>query len=45
MAVEVHDQEQNLPKMIEIIETNGMKAVPIDDALAAYGIITLTATH
>lgn len=45
IAMEVHDQEQNLPKVIEIIETNGMKAVPVDDTLDAFGVITITATR
>jgi hypothetical protein len=43
--LEVHDQEQNLPKVIEIIETNGMKAVPVDETLDAFGVITITATR
>jgi FkbM family methyltransferase len=45
IAIEVHDQEQNLPKVIKIIETNGMKAVPVDDTLDAFGVITITATR
>jgi FkbM family methyltransferase len=45
IAMEVHNQEQNLPKVIEIIEANGMKAVPVDDTLDAFGIITITATR
>jgi len=45
IAVEVHDQEQNLPKVIEIIESNGMKALPVDDTLDSFGNITITATR
>jgi FkbM family methyltransferase len=45
MAVEVHDQEQNLPIVTEILKTNGMKAMPVDDTLDAFGVITITATH
>lgn len=45
LAVEVHDQEKNLPKVIDIIETNGMKAVPVDDTLDAFGVIAITATR
>ena len=45
IAVEVHDEEQNLPKVIEIIESNGMKAVPDESTRDSFGNITITATR
>lgn len=45
IALEVHDEEQNLPKVIEIIESNRMKAVPGDSTRDSFGNITVTATR
>ena len=45
IAMEVHDQEENLPKVIEILESNGMKAVPDDSTRDSFGNITVTATR
>lgn len=45
IAVEVHGEEQSLPKVIEIIESSGMKAVPDDSTRDFCGNVTVTATR
>jgi FkbM family methyltransferase len=43
LALEVHDEEQNLPKVIEIMESHGFKAKPDDSSRDFCGNISVTA--
>jgi FkbM family methyltransferase len=45
MAMEVHDEEQNLPTVVEIIESYRMEVVSVDDSRDPFGNITIIATR